>query len=200
MRTTRRALLGSIALVAIASGPLRAQDSVSADVVDKATCAVLVARQDAVSRVLVAVDGSPSSWRAVDHVGGAGYLKGLPVDVLAVQPHSRPVPEMPPEVAAARATERLQLDGLHVRWTIRRGDPVREITEAADELGCDLVAVGTRGETGLSRLVHGSVAHGVLLHARASVLVVHEPVRERSVAREQLRVGVPLTAMAGAAC
>ena len=174
--------------------------SVSAEVADKAPCAVLVARHDTIDRALVAVDGSPSSWRAVDHVGGASWLAATPVEVLAVQPDSHLAPEVPPEVAAARATERLRLDGLAAQWTVRRGDPVHEIVAAAAELGCDLVAVGTRGETGLSRLVHGSVAHGVLLQAHASVLVVHEPIRERNAAREHLRVGVPLAAFGGAGC
>jgi nucleotide-binding universal stress UspA family protein len=172
--------------------------SVSAEVADKAPCPVLVARHDTIDRTLVAVDGSPSSWRAVDHVAGASWLASMPVEVLAVQPESHRVPDLAPEVAAARAAERLRMDGMDAHWTVRRGDPVHEIVATAEELGCDLVAVGTRGETGLSRLVHGSVAHGVLLQAHASVLVVREPVRERTGAREPLRVGVPLASLAGA--
>jgi nucleotide-binding universal stress UspA family protein len=39
----------------------------------------------------------------------------------------------------------------------------------------DLVVVGTHGRTGLVRLVLGSVARNVLLHAHASVLVLHAP-------------------------
>jgi nucleotide-binding universal stress UspA family protein len=190
-------IVGSRGLGVVSSALL---GSVSAEVADKAPCAVLVARQQTVNRALVAVDGSASSWRAVDHVAGAEWLGSTPVDVLAVLPDDHPYPEIPPEVAAGRATERLRQDGRFVRWTVRRGEPVEQIVATAEELGCNLIAVGTRGETGLSRLVHGSVAHGVLLHSHASVLVVHEPIRERLPVREHLRVGVPLAMLAGAGC
>jgi hypothetical protein len=39
--------------------------------------------------------------------------------------------------------------------------------------------MGSRGLTGLDRLLLGSVARNVLLHTGASVLIVREPVRER---------------------
>jgi nucleotide-binding universal stress UspA family protein len=67
-----------------------------------------------------------------------------------------------------------------VRWTIAAGDPAHEILQAADQLGCDLIAVGSRGHTGLTRIRLGSVARNVLLHTHASVLVVRGPVRVRS--------------------
>jgi hypothetical protein len=40
--------------------------------------------------------------------------------------------------------------------------------------GAGIIVVGTRGQTGLRRLVLGSVARNVLLHAPCSVLVVRE--------------------------
>ena len=51
-------------------------------------------------------------------------------------------------------------------------------------LGADLVVVGTRGHTGLTRMILGSVARKVLLHAPCSVLVVHEGIRGRGLGRE----------------
>jgi nucleotide-binding universal stress UspA family protein len=47
-----------------------------------------------------------------------------------------------------------------------------EIVQAARELPAELVVVGTRGRTGLSRLTLGSVAEAVLSSAPCSVLVV----------------------------
>jgi nucleotide-binding universal stress UspA family protein len=46
---------------------------------------------------------------------------------------------------------------------------------AARERQADLVVVGSRGLTGLPRLVLGSVARNVLYHAPCSVLIVHAP-------------------------
>ena len=41
-----------------------------------------------------------------------------------------------------------------------------------EEVGCDLIVVGTHGRTGLSRLLMGSVAENVLTRATCPVLVV----------------------------
>ena len=40
--------------------------------------------------------------------------------------------------------------------------------------GVDTIVMGTRGHTGLARLILGSVARNVLLHAPCSVLIVRE--------------------------
>jgi nucleotide-binding universal stress UspA family protein len=56
----------------------------------------------------------------------------------------------------------------------------------AADLGCELIVMGSRGMTGLRRLLVGSVARAVLLHAKASVLIVREPVRETSTEPAQL--------------
>lgn len=55
---------------------------------------------------------------------------------------------------------------------VREGDAADQLMRAASERGADLVVVGTRGLHGLGRLLLGSVARNVLLHAPASVLVV----------------------------
>jgi nucleotide-binding universal stress UspA family protein len=192
--------------------------SVSAEVVDHAPCPVLVARSDRATRILLAVDGSASSRLAVDHLGGTGYLAGHPVEVLAVGPaipSSTPVaaPDLSgalaadhaarvsesrerTEATAATAAEDLRRDGLTVRWSISAGDPAHEIIDAAASLGCDLIVMGSRGLTGVQRILLGSVARNVLLHTPASVLIVREPVRERL--PERRRVREPRRAVAAA--
>jgi nucleotide-binding universal stress UspA family protein len=60
------------------------------------------------------------------------------------------------------------------------GSPSVAIVTAAEEIGADLIIVGTRGKTGLKRVLLGSVAEAVVRLAGCSVLVVrlrdHEPV------------------------
>ncbi len=150
--------------------------SVSAEVVDHAPCPVLVTRSASVGSVLVAVDGSTTSRHCVEHLG-LGYLVRLPIEVLSVA-HDATGPEQPDAVAAMAADD-LERSGHRARWTIAAGDPAHEILQAADQLGCDLIAVGSRGHTGLTRIRLGSVARNVLLHTHASVLVVRGPVRVR---------------------
>lgn len=65
-----------------------------------------------------------------------------------------------------RAEER----GLDAETAVLRGSPARSIRRYADEEGIDLIAMGTRGRKGLSRLVLGSVAGAVLGSATQPVL------------------------------
>jgi len=55
------------------------------------------------------------------------------------------------------------------------GDAAGEIIAVAEKRGADLIVLGSRGRTGLTRLLLGSVARNVLSGSTASVLVVHEP-------------------------
>ena len=59
------------------------------------------------------------------------------------------------------------------------GEPSRQIIDTGRECGADLIVTGSRGIGTLRRLVGGSVAHDVLLHARSSVLVVRGQVPAR---------------------
>ena len=43
--------------------------------------------------------------------------------------------------------------------------------------GADVIVMGSRGQTGLTRVVLGSVARNVVQSSRASVLIVHGPAR-----------------------
>jgi universal stress protein A len=51
------------------------------------------------------------------------------------------------------------------------GSPKQEIIRVAEELGADLIIVGTHGRHGLSKLI-GSTAASVVNHARCDVLAV----------------------------
>lgn len=55
---------------------------------------------------------------------------------------------------------------------VRRGDPAPTILVAAQDLGADLIVLGTHDRRGLRRLVLGSVAEAVVRRAHCSVLVV----------------------------
>jgi nucleotide-binding universal stress UspA family protein len=55
----------------------------------------------------------------------------------------------------------------------RVGDPASEIVLCAQEIGADLIAMGTHGHTSLASLVLGSVAAEVLAHSKTPVLSLH---------------------------
>jgi nucleotide-binding universal stress UspA family protein len=181
--------------------------SVSADLVDHAPCPVLVARRPSVDKVLVATDGSPGALAIPTILSRWKLFRGLPISVLSVAP--RPpaaadfmvtawAPTSEPEPGGRRQeierhhqfvermVEELSNAGLHAGGHVRIGDAAREIVDGAAELGCDLIVTGSRGVGDLQRLLTGSVAHRVLLHAPCSVLILrgHVPARadQRAVA------------------
>ena len=60
------------------------------------------------------------------------------------------------------------------RGFVRVGTPWREIVELARELRVDSIVVGSRGLTGIQRLLLGSTAENVVRHAPCPVLVVRD--------------------------
>ncbi len=70
------------------------------------------------------------------------------------------------------AAERLRKAGFEVRTQIHEGDPAPLLTELAAAESADLVAMGTRGRTGLTHLLLGSTAGRVVQHAPCPVLTV----------------------------
>ena len=61
-----------------------------------------------------------------------------------------------------------------VEMRVEVGDPGRQITEVAEEVGADLVVVPSHGRTGLTRLLLGSVAERVVRLAHCPVLVLRD--------------------------
>jgi len=58
---------------------------------------------------------------------------------------------------------------------LAEGDPAAEVLSAAEEIGADLIVMGTHGRTGLGRLLMGSVAEEVMRHAPCPVLTTRLP-------------------------
>lgn len=173
--------------------------SVSAEVVDHATCPVLVARCDEVGSILLAMDGSPTSLHAertlidwpvfrgravrvvtVAEVGipwSVGMAPGIYDQVLESYTSTVDEARLQCQRFAESSAERLVAAGYDATAEVREGSSAAELVEAATARHCDLMVVGTRGHTGLTRLLLGSVARNVLIHAPSSVLVVREKAR-----------------------
>jgi nucleotide-binding universal stress UspA family protein len=72
--------------------------------------------------------------------------------------------------------------GILLERKVSEGDAATEILRAAEEMGCDLIAMGTHGRTGLSRMLMGSVAAKVVQNAPCPVAVVKIPLPDSSTA------------------
>jgi len=171
--------------------------SVSSEVVDHAPCPVLVARDERLGPIVFADDNSPSARTAETLLTSWPLFSGLPITVLTVAEEGFPyaaalAPLLYAEAMAQYADSthdlermagdeneavagRLREAGFTASGLIRKGDAAHEIVAVAREREAGLIVVGTRGQTGLRRLILGSVARNVLLHAGCSVLVVRQP-------------------------
>jgi nucleotide-binding universal stress UspA family protein len=172
--------------------------SVSAEVVDRSPCPVLVARHAISGPILVAVDGSRTADAAVSFLVATRLLVEHPAEILSV-PRARAGRTEPgwtqltgpgfahdvvhgldresAEIAATRAAQRLRCAGFQATWSLEEGTAASGILRAAETIGCGLIVMGSRGLTGLSRVLLGSVARTVLMHSPTSVLIVREPIR-----------------------
>jgi len=73
---------------------------------------------------------------------------------------------------AQQAVERIQKAGFEARVAVVHGHPSHEIVSIAEAERADLVVVGSRGLTGTSRFLLGSVSDGIIKYAPCAVLVV----------------------------
>lgn len=181
-------VLGSRGHGAVASALL---GSVAAEVVDYAPCPVLVARSDRLTGVVLAHDGSPGAGQAEAVLLALPFLRSLPVRVVSAwnvplthfgDPTGASVisgdlydelvrgARTSATAAAQEAAARLNSAGVAAVAQVAEGSAADAISSAAGPT--DLIVMGTRGQTGLARLLLGSVARGVLHHAYSSVLFV----------------------------
>ena len=140
-------------------------------------------------KLLLAVDGSDCSGRAVDHfIERMDWFKGgIEIDLLNVQhpvPYGSRVASVvghekleeyhQEEGLAALKPARAKLDaaGIKYHYHIGVGEPAEIITQYAKEKGCDQIVMGTRGLGTIQGLLLGSVVTKVMHLAEVPVLLV----------------------------
>ncbi|MEW6681393.1 MAG: universal stress protein [Nitrospirota bacterium] len=150
--------------------------SVSQKIVTYAPCAVLVVKQKirALKRVLVAVDGSKASDKAVRFLRTRFVPKKLQGTVMYVWEypiHPHPSSALM-QVIAKKYSEPLARSGLRTNAMWVMGHSAQKIVNVASQKRPHLIVVGSRGLTGLNRFLLGGVSHQVVKHSREAVLVV----------------------------
>ena len=73
----------------------------------------------------------------------------------------------------SRVATKLGDEGIQADTAVVEGGPGQAIVEAAEQRGCDVIAISSHGRGGIERLLMGSVADHVIRHARMPVLVLH---------------------------
>lgn len=144
--------------------------------------------------LLVPVDGSELSNKAIEHSIGLAKMLGasitgftaeppLPVlvveqaavayDVATFQEHEKRCEAHARELLSAFAT-RARDAGVHFDGQFMITDNVQQgIVDTAQRQGCDLIVMATHGRHGLDALIHGSLAKSVLAHSKLPLLILH---------------------------
>jgi nucleotide-binding universal stress UspA family protein len=137
---------------------------------------VLIAGEKrAVSKLLVPVDGSESSDKAVKYAASLAKRLGAKLTLLHVQ-ESRLFghrPELSQAIGKgilSNAAEKLK--GMTFDQKLESGDPARKITEIAEKEDYDMIVMGSKGHGAIERFLLGSVINHVLHYTKHPVLVI----------------------------
>lgn len=143
-------------------------------------------------KIMIAVDGSPSSEPVVEFVARMRWPAGSRALVVSVATAAAGMVAAPFEAAAAsaeiealdvrehedlvsNASRALAEAGMPCETKVVLGEPTTALLQTVRDEGVDLLVMGSHGRTGLKRLLLGSVSEHLVGHAPCSVLVVKRP-------------------------
>jgi nucleotide-binding universal stress UspA family protein len=135
-------------------------------------------------KLLVGYDGSSQSEKAVDIAFSLAETLDATVLVFAVA--RPPEPSTSVELEAVlddakehfeegfkKVVERARTHGVEVKTDMAVGHPAEQIIHRAEADGIDLIILGRRGRSMISRMMLGSVSERALRYAHCPVMVVH---------------------------
>ncbi|CAA9559305.1 Universal stress protein family [uncultured Synechococcales cyanobacterium] len=133
--------------------------------------------------ILVALDSSELSERVVRSLDEFQIQPDTHVILAHVIPPAEPglekpadQPQVEPEISYQKIENQLQLFQVSLAYRSVReivsGDPAEEIVRLANIYHADLIILGSRGLTGMERILQGSVSSQVAADAPCSVLVI----------------------------
>ncbi|CAN5576082.1 universal stress protein [soil metagenome] len=151
-------------------------------------------------KILLATDGSQQSDAAVEILNKFTFDQGDEIKIISVVDMALPMaidiyggylPDTTEMEKTARehaakileeTCEKLRgiCKNLSVTSDVLFGSPESRIVETAEEIGADLIIVGSHGYSRWERLLLGSVSQSVVHHAPCSVMVVRSPVAEEN--------------------
>jgi nucleotide-binding universal stress UspA family protein len=149
--------------------------SVAKKVAHRAKIPVLVTRgKTSISKILVAVNGSEFSHRAVKHAAQLAEKTKVPLTLLYVQESGifKLRPDVSKEIGKRVLSDSAaKITGVEVDQKLESGDPAKTILKTAQKGDYDLIIVGSRGHSTTEMFMLGSVADHVVQYADRSVLV-----------------------------
>jgi nucleotide-binding universal stress UspA family protein len=148
-------------------------------------------------KIMVAIDGSKESMHAANYAIGVAKKYNATLVVLTVLPqelrYDYEIDRVDPEIPMTPVRGIVELSRMEIedKWftvikknalvsnvrvetevVMEAKSVVSDIIEYSEKQGVDLIVIGTKGKTGLRRLLLGSVSQGVLAYAHCPVLLV----------------------------
>ncbi len=174
-RGFRRLVLGSVTESVLRSVPV--------DVLSLGLDAPSISADGAFRRILVPVDFSEPSKRALERAlalaGADGQVHVVHVVHIPASPAFYPGPVFPPSGPDPSLDDKIHthvdewLGGKDASLDIRVGEASGGILDVCEERKPDLIVMGTRGLTGVNHFLLGSVAERVVRRASVPVMTVH---------------------------
>jgi nucleotide-binding universal stress UspA family protein len=139
------------------------------------------------TKIVVPLDGTPEGERVLPYVEELALALGLEVVLARVIDTGGPytgllddarfVETDPAIKEAAReyleaTAEGLRANGVVVAWKLGEGVPAQKLVELARETAENMVAIATRGHSGIERWLEGSVSEAVVRVSGDPVLVI----------------------------
>lgn len=139
--------------------------------------------QNKIKRILVPMDGSKTSFRALDNA--IEMARAYHATILGVHAISFLPTEFMPSVVPYKIYQKKEAGkffekakflaakkGILFKYAIVFGNPVEQIIDIAKSKKCDLIVIGARGKGRLAELFLGSVSNAVLHMSTIPVLMV----------------------------
>ena len=140
-------------------------------------------------KILVPVDGSKNSLRALSHAVALARSFNAEISILYVSALSQQVP-LPDQVKGFKIPANSSTDpvsfakkiiaetlkfvpaGIRVQTHDEMGEPRTAITEFAEQNSCDVIVMGSRGLGVIKGLLLGSVSTYVIRNSKCPVMIV----------------------------
>lgn len=150
--------------------------STTEKVVRHATVPVLVvAESRRISKILVPVDGSRASEKALRYAVDLAKKMGAKITLLHVQESglSRVRPEVTKGIGNAILSKAAgKVKDVEFDKMLKSGSPGTVVAQTADQENYDLIVMSDKGHSGARRFLFGSVSSHVLHYANRAVLIV----------------------------
>jgi nucleotide-binding universal stress UspA family protein len=141
------------------------------------------------SKIMVAIDGSISSIKSLNHAASLSKSLGAQICVVTIidelklpfaaqyslwakESHEKLIQSVLEKLTKAVLDIRIRNEGLEIDFMIFEGDPAKTIIEVAEKEGFDLIVMGASGYGALDKAILGSISNKVLNSSKIPVLIV----------------------------